>query len=386
MPFFDCRFEGNQALSGGAIQTGGNIPLLKACHFTGNVACGQGGALSVQGTLACENCLFAGNLAWERVSAVYCTGQSLFTHCTFADNRSSEGDLFLAPGGRGGPARIMLTHCIVWGVPGGLDPTDWSLSRTEIIFANVQGDYPGEGNLNVDPLFAQPGTWNLNGTPDDVTDDVWTGGDYHLVSQAGRWDPTSESWVADEETSPCIDAGDPVSPIGHEPFPNGGVVNLGAYGGTTEASRSYFGEPVCETHMAGDINGDCKVDLLDLLIVVAQWTEGLSQPIPSVVIAEPQDGDVFEDPSEPILIRVEVTDPDFQVTHMRIEITQETEDVHYEGGFSAAKGQDGRFLQRSPANRRGHSVNSGDFTIVAEASDSGYRLETSQPVVSTVRP
>jgi hypothetical protein len=49
-------------------------------------------------------------------------------------------------------------------------------------------------------------------------------GDYHLKSQAGHWDANSASWVKDEVTSPCIDAGDPASPIGLEPFPNGGRI------------------------------------------------------------------------------------------------------------------------------------------------------------------
>jgi L-ascorbate metabolism protein UlaG (beta-lactamase superfamily) len=67
---------------------------------------------------------------------------------------------------------------------------------------------------------------------------VWIDGDYHLKSEAGRWDPVSESWIVDDVTSPCIDAGDPNSPVGDEPEPNGGIINMGAYGGTAEASKS----------------------------------------------------------------------------------------------------------------------------------------------------
>jgi hypothetical protein len=63
------------------------------------------------------------------------------------------------------------------------------------------------------------------------------------------------------------------SPIGYEPFPNGGRINMGAYGGTSEASKSYFGKPVCETIVAGDINGDCKVDEADLEIMMLHWLE-----------------------------------------------------------------------------------------------------------------
>jgi hypothetical protein len=54
-----------------------------------------------------------------------------------------------------------------------------------------------------------------------------------------------------------------MNPVGLEPFPNGGIINMGAYGGTTEASKSYFGGSPCQTIVAGDINGDCVVDFKD---------------------------------------------------------------------------------------------------------------------------
>jgi hypothetical protein len=73
---------------------------------------------------------------------------------------------------------------------------------------------------------------------DDPSDDFWVEGDCHLKSQAGRWDPVARLWVQDEVTSPCIDAGDPATPAGDEPQPNGGRINMGAYGGTAEASKS----------------------------------------------------------------------------------------------------------------------------------------------------
>jgi hypothetical protein len=44
--------------------------------------------------------------------------------------------------------------------------------------------------------------------------------------------------MRDAVTSPCIDVGDPATPAGDEPQPNGGRINMGAYGGTAEASKS----------------------------------------------------------------------------------------------------------------------------------------------------
>jgi parallel beta-helix repeat protein len=104
----------------------------------------------------------------------------------------------------------------------------------------------GPGSISVDPYFARPGGWvdvndpNLAVGPDDPNA-VWIDGDYHLKSQTGRWDPVRESWVIDDITSACIDAGDPNSLVGSEPLPHGGIINMGAYGGTVEASKSPSG-------------------------------------------------------------------------------------------------------------------------------------------------
>jgi len=110
------------------------------------------------------------------------------------------------------------------------------------------GGWLGQGNIKADPLFAGRGRW-VDGKDPNLTvraDDpgaVWVMGDYHLQSQAGRWDPRLCSWQQDLTTSPCIDAGDPATPVGREPTPNGGIVNLGVYGGTVEASRSVLPNP-----------------------------------------------------------------------------------------------------------------------------------------------
>ena len=48
---------------------------------------------------------------------------------------------------------------------------------------------------------------------------------------------------------------------------------MGAYGGTAEASKSYFSMPLCQTIVAGDINGDCIVDFTDIEILLQHWME-----------------------------------------------------------------------------------------------------------------
>ena len=107
----------------------------------------------------------------------------------------------------------------------------------------------GPGNIDADPLFADPDN-----------------GDYHLKSEFGRWDPTMDGGLGgfrvDEVTSPCpcIDAGNPESDYSNETQRNGGRINMGAYGNTPEASKSRW-------KVFGDVNDDCTVNVLDLLSV-----------------------------------------------------------------------------------------------------------------------
>jgi hypothetical protein len=115
---------------------------------------------------------------------------------------------------------VSITNNIVWDDEIYLsdDVLDGEYS---IRYNDIQGGWDGAGNLDVDPLLA-----------DAVNHD------YHLKSQAGRWDPATESWVADDVTSPCIDAGNPSTSYSKEPSPNGKRVDMGAYGGTAQASKS----------------------------------------------------------------------------------------------------------------------------------------------------
>lgn len=69
---------------------------------------------------------------------------------------------------------------------------------------------------------------------------IW---DYHLKSKAGHWESGLGTWTNDTLASPCIDTGHPASTWTNEPEPNGGRVNMGAYGNTMYASKSGSGSP-----------------------------------------------------------------------------------------------------------------------------------------------
>ena len=62
--------------------------------------------------------------------------------------------------------------------------------------------------------------------------------DFHPRSITGRFVAATGTWTNDLVHSPLIDLGDPSRSVGLESAPNGGVINVGIYGGTAEASRS----------------------------------------------------------------------------------------------------------------------------------------------------
>jgi predicted outer membrane repeat protein len=269
----NCVFTQNLAKgSGGGMCGGGTIVN---CTFSGNSAGYYGGGMAVGGNPRLVNCTFSGNSAGKEGGGMCIGGGTpILSNCTFAGNLAENGKAlacaYVPLGGESG--NVQGINCILWD---GGDEILWAptYSKVDITYSDVQGGWPDEGNIDKDPCFAAPGYWDPNGTPEDVNDDFWVDGDYHLMSQAGRWDANSQSWVKDNITSPCIDAGDPKSPIGLEPFPNGGIINMGAYGGTAEASKSYFGKPPCETIVAGDINGDCVVNFKDFALLAFHWLE-----------------------------------------------------------------------------------------------------------------
>ncbi|MBN1764067.1 MAG: right-handed parallel beta-helix repeat-containing protein [Sedimentisphaerales bacterium] len=103
--------------------------------------------------------------------------------------------------------------------------------------------------------------------------------DYHLMSDQGRFYPEDPSdpnmfgpldglWAMDLLTSPCIDAGNPDENPSNERTPNGGRVNIGAYGGTAYASMSLW-------PLQQDGNRDGIVNLEDFVMLAQEWLSSL---------------------------------------------------------------------------------------------------------------
>jgi hypothetical protein len=225
----NCTFNFNSAKWGGAIESRYSNPTITNCIISCNSATYGGATHNVESNLTLTNCTFAQN------SAQY--GNTL--SCNSSPRQGTS------------PSNFEIKNCILWN--GGDEIWNNDTSTIDITYSNVQGSWSGEGNIDVEPFFVNHGYWDPNGTADDPNDDFWIYDDHHLKSQAGRWNPVSESWVVDDVTSPCIDAGDPNSPVAFEPFPNGGIINMGAYGGTAEASMSSM---IIGNNMITDFNSE----------------------------------------------------------------------------------------------------------------------------------
>jgi len=217
-----CDFIRNRAEdhAGGMLNVAESNPVLNRCMFIANSAGAEsqrhdgGGMFNDGGSPTLRHCLFISNAAGRNGGAMHNREMSnpIMLNCTFSENQS---------GSEGGGIHIQdanatLTNCILWA-----NSSDQINGDANVSYSNVEGGFAGDGNINTDPLFADANN-----------------GDYHLKSETGRWDPNSESWIKDDLTSPCIDAGDPNSDWSGETWPHGGRINMGAYGGTRQASMS----------------------------------------------------------------------------------------------------------------------------------------------------
>ena len=168
----------------------------------------------------------AGNHSTDPNQAVIdCVGsQPVMICCTIVDNLGTVLRLK--------QSELYVYNSILWQSSPEFLLTD-ILSELVIQYSNTADPWLDLGNLSADPLFAMPGHWNPD--PEGVL--VWSEGDYHLRSKNGRWNPILQSWEIDDQTSPCIGAGDTniLTEYGLPVYSE--HLNCGVYAGTLNGSR-----------------------------------------------------------------------------------------------------------------------------------------------------
>ena len=208
--------------SGGGMYNSSASPTVANCRFTTNSADQFGGGMrNDSSSPTVTNCVFNGNVANNKNGGGMSNVGSSTTvsNCTFENNTGDRGGGISNSGGS--PA---IKNCILWGNTSvkaqGNGIYDTAGATPTVTYSCVQDGYAGVGNIDQDPLFVNAGS-----------------GDYHLQSEAGRW--TAGGWVVDGVTSQCIDAGDPADGYSNEPEDNDDRINMGAYGNTAQASKSF---------------------------------------------------------------------------------------------------------------------------------------------------
>ena len=168
--FDNCTISTNQANdSGGGIYSYDDLSEIKNCTISQNIANYSGGGINCWDTSPTfTNCIISNNSATSG-GAFGCEDSSpIISYCTILLNEASFG------GGLGcmGISYPSITNCILWRNNA---PEEIFVSSGEptITYSDIQGDWIGEGNFDLDPFFTDPAK-----------------GDYHLTI-----------------SSPCLDSG-----------------------------------------------------------------------------------------------------------------------------------------------------------------------------------
>jgi len=166
----ECSFAGNSAAeSGGAIASYASTVIVANSTVRGNDAVGDGGGIRADGgDVLLDRCVFAGNTSADGAAAIL-SGDARMVRCTVVDNVANAGGAAV----RSMHGTAQLNSCIVWNnAPAQISDANPAIS---VAYNDVQGGWPGTGNIDRDPLLADA-----------------TNGDYGL-----------DAW------SPCINRGDP---------------------------------------------------------------------------------------------------------------------------------------------------------------------------------
>lgn len=147
----NCKFIENSAERGGGMKTMYGSAMLVNCRFEGNTALFGGGMLDQSDNLMIINTIFTGNMA-DYGGGMYdgSDKNATVTNCTFVGNSANDNHGGAIRSSSAGTTTV--TNCILWnndgGSIGGISPT--------VTYSDIEGGFPGTGNIDAEPLFADP--------------------------------------------------------------------------------------------------------------------------------------------------------------------------------------------------------------------------------------
>jgi len=154
-----CTFVGNRgAWGGGAIYNIGGVRSIEDCLFSRNSAGGGegGGAVAnYSSDVNLANCIFSENSADGQGGAISNFSDSIvkLVHCSFSGNAAARGRAVGCDSyHEDDPADLVITNSILW--DGGDEVHNGNASAISITYSDVQEGWPGEGNIDSNPLFA----------------------------------------------------------------------------------------------------------------------------------------------------------------------------------------------------------------------------------------
>lgn len=165
--FRNCIFDNNTfTYFGGGMFNWRANPIITNCVFRANSVRSNsgggpgGGAHELFSSSAYTNCLFFANTAGVGAGINSVGSTATVTNSTFAANSASRGAaLACFNTGQVYPSNLRLTNCILW--DGGDEISNTDGSTIIVSYSCVQDDiagdgtvYPGTGNTDNDPLFA----------------------------------------------------------------------------------------------------------------------------------------------------------------------------------------------------------------------------------------
>lgn len=300
----NCVIAGNTANSrGGGILCYNSNPLITNCLVAGNAATNFGGGIytEVLATPSIVNCTIVSNRVFDGYGGgIYCTYDTsvVIDNSIVRSNNAINGpEIALTLGGFPyTPLTLTVSYSNIAGGQGGI------FEDTGCVNAGCVIDWM-DGNIDVDPCFADLGYWDTNSTPGDATDDVWVDGNFHLMTGSLCID-AGDNTAVPVDTNDLDNDGNTVEPI---PFDLNGfarfiddlctadtgngtppVVDMGAYeflrsdidssGGVNFVDFAYFApywlDIACGVCGGADLTCDGDVNWEDLNEFTDNWLEG----------------------------------------------------------------------------------------------------------------